>query len=177
MRLRNGEHGYGVVTRGLHWVTVVAVATQFAVGYLMDPDDGGRGRGRGRGGESGRGRGRGGDEGYGVFDDVLVTLHVSLGLAILALVVARLVWRRVAGLPPWAPQLSSVQRTLAVWTERALLATLVAIPLTGLVLVLTGDDDALFLHVGAHLVFFAALTAHVALVLGKRLLPRMLLGR
>lgn len=39
MRLRNGEHGYGVVTKLLHWLTVAAVAGQFAVGWTMDADD------------------------------------------------------------------------------------------------------------------------------------------
>ena len=58
-------------------------------------------------------------------------------------------------------------------TEVGLLALLVVIPLTGLALVL-GDDDLLLLHVAAHLAFFVALAAHLAMVLGKRLLPRML---
>lgn len=40
MHLRNGPHGYGVVTRSLHWLTVAAISGQFAVGYLMDPDGG-----------------------------------------------------------------------------------------------------------------------------------------
>ena len=62
MPLRNGSHGYGTVTRSLHWATVLVLAAQFALGYTMDVDDGGHGRGRGRGGESGRGRGRGGDD-------------------------------------------------------------------------------------------------------------------
>jgi cytochrome b561 len=39
MRLRNGEHGYGVVTRTLHWLTVVVVVAQFAVGWSMEADD------------------------------------------------------------------------------------------------------------------------------------------
>jgi cytochrome b561 len=39
MRLRNGEHGYGVVTKLLHWLTVAAIAGQFAVGWTMDADD------------------------------------------------------------------------------------------------------------------------------------------
>lgn len=64
--VRNGEHGYGLVTRTLHWLMVTAIAAQFLIGYAMDADDSGRGRGRGRGGESGRGRGRGGD-GFDIF--------------------------------------------------------------------------------------------------------------
>lgn len=42
-----------------------------------------------------------------------------------------------------------------------------------LLMVLRGDDDLLFPHVTTHVVFFAALAVHLALVLGKRLLPRM----
>jgi cytochrome b561 len=38
MRLRNGDHGYGVVTKSLHWLTVLAIGGQFAVGYTMDTD-------------------------------------------------------------------------------------------------------------------------------------------
>jgi cytochrome b561 len=40
IRLRNGPHGYGVVTKTLHWLTVAALAAQFAVGWTMDLDDG-----------------------------------------------------------------------------------------------------------------------------------------
>lgn len=39
MRLRNGEHGYGVVTKVLHWLTVAAIAAQFGVGLTMEADD------------------------------------------------------------------------------------------------------------------------------------------
>jgi len=39
MNYRNGAHGYGVVTKALHWLTVTAIAGQFAVGLTMDFDD------------------------------------------------------------------------------------------------------------------------------------------
>lgn len=39
MALRNGEHGYGVVTKLLHWLTVVAIIGQFLVGWTMEADD------------------------------------------------------------------------------------------------------------------------------------------
>ena len=35
MRLRNGSHGYGVVTKSLHWATVAALVAQFVIGYVM----------------------------------------------------------------------------------------------------------------------------------------------
>jgi len=177
MHLRNGAHGYGVVTKSLHWLTVLLVLGQFLVGYLMDADDGGggRGRGRGRGSGSGHGRGRGGedrDDGYELVG--LLPVHVTLGILILAIAVARVAWRLGTDLPPWAEQLSRTDQRIITWTERALLLTLFVVPVTGLALVLGKDDDLLPLHVAAHVAFFTALSAHVSMVLGKRLLPRML---
>ena len=32
MPLRNGEHGYGAVTKFLHWLTVFAIVGQFLSG-------------------------------------------------------------------------------------------------------------------------------------------------
>lgn len=174
MRLRNGPDGYGAVTKLLHWATVLAVAAQFVVGYAMEVDDSGHGRGRGRGEGSGRGRGRGGEDDVELFDGRfdLVDLHVLLGLSILALVGVRVIWRASTPLPPWAAQLTEGSRRFLHATEVALLATLVVVPATGIALVL-GDDDLLALHVGAHIAFFAALAAHLTIVLRRRLLPRM----
>jgi cytochrome b561 len=38
-RLRNGGHGYGIVSKVLHWLTVIAVVAQFTVGWSMEADD------------------------------------------------------------------------------------------------------------------------------------------
>lgn len=38
MGVPRGEQGYGVVTKTLHWLTVLAIAAQFAVGWTMDAD-------------------------------------------------------------------------------------------------------------------------------------------
>ena len=46
-------------------------------------------------------------QGYLDDPDTLLKVHVVLGLTILVLAVARVVWRRVAGLPPWAEQLTA----------------------------------------------------------------------
>jgi cytochrome b561 len=40
VRYRNGEHGYGVVTKVLHWGTVAALLGQFLIGWTMDLDEG-----------------------------------------------------------------------------------------------------------------------------------------
>ena len=162
MKARNGDHGYGFVTKWLHWLTVGLLLAQFVVGYLMD-DGGGRGRGRGRDG-SGQGRGRGGE------DQVieLLPLHVGIGITILVIAILRVSWRLSTPLPPWAESLSHAERRIAHHTERILLALLFVIPATGLVVVLGEDDDLVGVHVAAHLAFFVALAVHLGLVLGHR---------
>lgn len=174
--LRNGPHGYGIVTKTLHWVVFAALAAQFAVGYLLDVDDSGRGRGRGRGrGEGsgrGRGRGRGGEDGYEPFgDDALLTVHVVLGATVLLLGAVRLVWRLATPLPPWAPTLTPPERRLAHLTETTLYTATFAVPVTGLALLVSGDD-LLVLHIAAQVVLYAALAAHIGLVLKHQLVDR-----
>lgn len=170
MRWRNNADGYGVVTKTLHWLVAAAITAQFALGYLMDAGGHGRGRGRGRGGGPGRGRGRGGD--YDLFgDDALLTVHVVLGVTILALALLRLLWRVRTPLPPWAATLSHAERRLAHWNERVLYLLMFAIPISGLTLVVAGDD-ALSLHVGTHIAFFVAIAFHVGLVLKHQFVDR-----
>jgi cytochrome b561 len=180
MPLRNGEHGYGGVTKALHWLTVSAILGQFLVGYSV------RGELDDHGGEDdavaldhghgGSGSGRGGGEAG--FEDLfsggfgLPELHVVLGLTIVALGVVRLLWRRVGSLPPWAPALSRRERALEGWLEKALFALLFVIPATGLLLVGSGEDDYLPLHIGAHIAFFVVAGAHVALVLEHTVIKR-----
>lgn len=159
---------YGRVARTFHWATVVALTTQFVLGYSLDGGSG-RGRGRGRGGESGRGRGRGGDLTFG--DDPLLTAHVILGLAIIVMTAARWWWRHRAGLPPWAPGLSAFERRWAHVTERLLYLLLVVVPATGIALLL-GDDDLLALHVAGHIALYVAVAAHVGMVLTHQLRTR-----
>jgi cytochrome b561 len=170
-RLRNGEHGYGLVTKSLHWLIAAAIATQLLVGYLMDAGGSGRGRGRGRGGDAGRGRGRGG-ESYDVLgDDGLLTLHVGLGITILTLATVRLIWRVTTPLPPWAAGLSVSERRLAHWTETGLYVLMFVIPATGLLLVFSGDD-VLSIHVASHIAFFVVIAFHLGLVLKHQLVDR-----
>lgn len=171
MPLRNGEHGYGTVTKVLHWATVALLAVQLTVGYAMDVDGSGRGRGQGRGGASGQGRGRGGDASLLEDPELLLVVHLALGLTLVLLAVLRIVWRRSTPLPPWADGLSPGERRLESMLERVLLALLLVVPATGLVLVL-GDDDLLPLHVAAHVSLYVALALHVGLVLRHTVVRR-----
>jgi cytochrome b561 len=181
--------GYRASQKVLHWLTVLAVAAQFTVGYLLDLDGDcdlpGEDRSGGDTSDAEEERldrledaceARADDYGQmqlgGGFD--LAELHLLLGLTVLGLGVVRPLWRKVAGLPPWSEHLSAGQRRLVHWTERALLLLLVVVPLSGLVLVTTGDDAWLPLHVGAHVAFFLALTAHLSTNLRPVILRRML---
>ena len=101
----------------------------------------------------------------------MLRLHVALGVLILVLAVLRPLWRRWGGLPPWAESLSPTEQRIATVTERALMALLFLIPVTGLS-VLLGDDDLLGLHVASHVAFFVALAAHLALVLRHTVVRR-----
>ncbi|MCF6379412.1 cytochrome b/b6 domain-containing protein [Nocardioides KLBMP 9356] len=183
--------GYRPVQKLVHWLTVTAVAAQFLVGYNLDLDDEG-GEDCDPPGEDLSGgdttdafedrldrleeacEARAGDYDMlgGGFD--LAELHLFLGLSVLALGVLRPVVRRFAGLPPWSEHLSAGDRRLAGATEKALMLLLVVVPLSGLVLLGTGDDAWLPLHVAAHVTFFAALAAHLFTNLRPAVLRRML---
>lgn len=179
--------GYRTSQKLVHWLTVVAVAAQFAVGYNLDLDEDCEPPGEELSGgdtsdafedrldrleDACEARADDYDLLGGGFD--LAELHLLLGLTVLLLGLVRPLVRTVAGLPPWSEHLSAVQRTLAHWTERALMLLLVLVPLSGLLLVGTGDDAWLPLHVGAHVAFFVALAAHLSSNLRPAVLRRML---
>ncbi len=194
MPLRNGEHGYGLVTKSLHWVTLLLMAGQFTIGYGMEADaavdrvdDRLDSQDEACESESDVAEERCEeavdrqedalkDDDYAVFDGDLglIDLHVLLGLVILGLAVARTVWRTTTPLPPWDDRLNPVDRKVAHATEVTLIATQYVVPLSGIWLVLASDDSVLPLHITGHLVFFAALAVHIGLVLRRGLLARML---
>lgn len=209
MRLRNGEHGYGVVTKALHWLTVALVAGQFAVGYRMEPkgdvpasgcDPAGEERGGGETSEAGEERldrleercEAAQEQREDDAEDALGTAwsdlwsgelpadgvslpeaHLLLGTAVLGIAAGRVLWRRATPLPPWDPRLGRGDRRALHASEVALLTLLFVVPATGFLLV-AGADDLVGLHVAAHVAFFLALAAHLAVVVGRRLVPRML---
>ena len=179
--------GYRPSQKVLHWVTVLALAAQFTVGYLFEIKDDCTQPGDDlSGGDTTDAQeerfdrlealceSRTGDYDLlgGGFD--LAEVHLLLGLTVLALGVVRPLWRRVAGLPPWSEHLSDGQRRAVHWTERVLLVLLVVVPISGIVLVTTGDDGWLQLHIAAHVAFFVALAMHLATNLRPVILRRML---
>jgi cytochrome b561 len=194
MPLRNDEHGYGQVTKGLHWLTLLLMSAQFTIGYAMDADAGADradaridAREKACDSENDAAEERCEeaadrqedaikDDEYRVFDGDfdLVDLHVVLGLAILALALARTAWRIGTPLPPWDERLGPLDRRVQNATELVLIGTQYVIPISGLWLILADDDDVLPLHVAGHIAFFVALAVHVALVLRRGTLARLL---
>jgi cytochrome b561 len=106
MALRNGPAEFGLVTRVIHWGTMLLVIGQLALGNRIEAMQ------------------------PGLANLWLYGLHKTLGFAVLALVLARIAWH-IASPPP--PPLGP--RTAAFWAARAthwaLYVLLIAIPLTG----------------------------------------------
>ena len=171
------NEGYGVVAKVLHWGMFLALVTQLLVGYSLERADDLL--------EWAVDRWLDGDA------DRLLVIHAALGVLILALAVVRVVWRKVAGLPPWAETLSAGERRFAHRVEQILYWMMFLIPITGLALVLISgedwdlnggewqapleliDDDVLLAaHISTHITFFAAFLAHVGLVLKHQLVDR-----
>ncbi len=210
MRLRNGDHGYGLVTKSLHWLTFAVIVGQFLVGYTMSTEGSAADAAADRvkdskeqceatedsdAAEAEEERceeevDRREDALDDRADDALGTAwddlrrgdlldggvtppewHVLLGLVILVLAVARVFWRFAGALPPWAPALSHVERTLEGWLEKALMLLLFLIPISGLLLV-TQDDGSVQLHIAAHIAFFVVVGLHLALVLRHTVIQR-----
>ncbi|WP_370619873.1 cytochrome b [Mumia sp. Pv 4-285] len=169
---------YGVVARVLHWLTVLALLAQLLVGYTMtgasSPLEGWV------------------ESAYDGDEDLLLPVHIALGLAILALAVVRLAWRLASTLPPWPPTVTKGEQRFAQVVERTLYGLLFVVPLTGLALVLGAgedfetsdrgewqapwsfaDDDLLVaLHVASHLTLYVVVALHVGFVLKHQLVDR-----
>ena len=186
MPLRNGPHGYGGVTKTLHWVTFLVVVAQFVVGFTMD-DDAGRERfdrdkdaceatvdsdaaddAEDRCEEQVK---RAEDAFKDENEDRPSDLHIALGVAILVLASLRVLWRAYTPLPPWSERYGEAGRRIQWALEKAMLTLLFVVPVSGL-LVYRGDV-ALAVHVAAQVTFLAATGLHIAMQLAYRHVGRM----
>ena len=98
---------YDGVARFLHWLTVLLLVTQFAIAWTMP--------------EIGRGTRPIG----------LIAWHLSVGTAILAVILIRAMWRLTHREPPAPTTLSPTLQFISRATHVALYALLLALPLLG----------------------------------------------
>jgi cytochrome b561 len=110
--VRNDASGYGAIARGLHWLTALLVAGLWIAGTVMvDLTDLG-------------------------LKFALYQWHKSFGFVVLALTAIRLLWRQLDPPPP-APPMPAWQRRAAAASHALLYLLLLAIPLSGFLMVST----------------------------------------
>ncbi len=117
MLMNNSSKGYGAIPQAIHWLTVILVAVAWALGLFGDVLP------------------KGTPRAVGLF------VHISAGLAVMALLVFRLAWN-LANRPPGAEPTG-----LGVWVDRLgqgahylLYGLLIAVPIAGIVLQFARGD-------------------------------------
>ena len=107
MPIKNTPEHWGTVSKILHWVVVLLILLMAWIGLRM------------------------GDMPNGPDKIASYALHKSVGITILALVLARIGWRFYAGAPDGLPGTPRWQERIASLTHLALYALLLAMPLSG----------------------------------------------
>ena len=105
MTARAAEYDPGA--KSFHWVTAALLATQFTIGWIMP------------------------ELRHVTVPEGLISLHFSLGMVILAVAVARLLWRVAFGVPAPDASMPSWQNQAAHGLHRALYGLLFALLLSG----------------------------------------------
>ena len=102
---------YSNAAVGFHWTTVALVLLQAYLGFTFALSEPGPAR-----------------------DEVFIW-HKTVGVVILLLVLARLVYRLKNPPPPFPPELPAWERIAAVWNHRLFYTLLIAMPIVGFVAV------------------------------------------
>lgn len=107
MSLHNSDDRWGAVSQGFHWLIVILIVVMAYLGLTMV------------------------DLPNTPHKIAVYTLHKSIGISILALVVLRLGWRLYAGRPRELPGIPTWQSRIATTTHVLLYLLLFAVPLSG----------------------------------------------
>lgn len=110
MPIKNTRDQWGSVSKALHWVVVLLILMMAWIGLRM------------------------GDMPSSPDKVASYALHKSVGITILALMIARIGWRWHAGTPDELPATPRWQERIASLTHLALYALLLAMPLSGWIL-------------------------------------------
>lgn len=98
---------YSGIAKFLHWTVAVCVLAIIAAGLTMNNVD------------------------PGTLQNILYTVHRSLGVLVLFLMLIRLVYRLMHGAPPHEPTLTAMQRMVSHAVHMALYVLLIAQPIIG----------------------------------------------
>src|SRR6185295_11785238 len=90
MKLLDNRTQYGFISRALHWIIVLAIVAQWLLAEAGEDSESSTGSG---------------------FD--AVTLHQSIGLAVLALAIFRLAWRLANPAPAWPADMKPYEMVFA----------------------------------------------------------------
>lgn len=113
MPLLNTPTRYGIISRTLHWIIVLAILAQWLLAEAGE--------------ESG-----------------LLSLHYSIGFAVLLLAFVRLAWNALNPTPAWPADMKPYEKSLARGVHVAFYALLFAIPLSGWALASVEDEPLRF---------------------------------
>jgi cytochrome b561 len=103
MQWRNAVDRFGIVAQSLHWVIVAGLVASYFLAEAAEDNETGSAMG----------------------------LHRSIGIAILALAILRLLWRLVDRRPAWPTVMPGYQRIIARATHAIFYVLLFALPITG----------------------------------------------
>jgi cytochrome b561 len=111
---------YGGVAIALHWLVAIAVIGTVAMALYLDTLE------------------------LGETKNLILTIHKSVGLIILATMAVRIVWRLTHRAPPLPPTLAPWQRFVAHTTHWLLYAIALAMPITGYMSVAARGRETMF---------------------------------
>ena len=119
MPFKNSADQYGTVTRFLHWAVFLLFVWQYLSANIMT--------------RLGRDSAL-----FGLNPNDYYNWHKSIGLVLLALALARWIWRKTTPLPDWAPTLSPAERAISHRNETLLYGCMFLLPISGYLFVMAG---------------------------------------
>jgi cytochrome b561 len=110
---------YGRTAKAFHWTIALLIALMFVLGWTMDEEE------------------------RHLVHISAVDFHMTIGIAIIALVVLRLIWRLRNPPPPLPTHMSRIERLVAELGHAALYLLTFAIPVVGLAMVVVEGEAVL----------------------------------
>ncbi len=113
MRLSNTDQHYGAAAIALHWLMATLIVTLVALGVYMV---------------------RLPDVGFNLKKITLILVHKEIGVLVLVLACARLIWRQLNPLPRLVDSVPEWQKVSAILVHLCFYALMIALPVTGWVM-------------------------------------------